>query len=324
LCEEGKELFEYAEENNRAIRFEASVGGGIPIIKSLKESFAANDIQAIYGIVNGTSNYILRSMQVDGFEFNKALSDAKRRGFAERNATLDVNGTDSAHKLALLTLLGFGKVVSLKDIYVEGITDIQPYDIEFAKDLGYCIKLLAIAKKIKDEIELRVHPTLVEEDHPLSSVRGVNNAIYVKGDLIGESLFYGKGAGMYPTSSAVVSDMIDLAKGAGRNAQTSSGVVRFSSGIKKIKPMEKIKSRYYVRFSAIDRPGVLASISSILAKEKISIASVKQIERRSQRVVPIIMLTHEALEKSMARALKSINAQSCIKAKSVAIRIENL
>ncbi len=324
LCEEGRELFEYANSQGRCIRFEGAVGGGIPIIKSLKESLISNNIQAIYGIVNGTSNYILWSMQQYKRDFKTALSDAKRLGFAEKNATLDVDGTDSAHKLALLALLGFGKSVSLKDIYVEGITDIQPCDIEYAKDLGYCIKLLAITKRSKDEIELRVHPTLLSEDHPLSTVRSIYNAIYVRGDLVDENLFYGKGAGMYPTASSVVADIADIAKSITKGIKECDCNMYFDSGVKRIKPIEKIRSRYYVRFNAIDKPGVLASVASVLSKYKISIASVKQVERRSEKEVPIVMLTHEASEKSMAIALKKIDVLGCIKHKSVAIRIERL
>ncbi len=324
LCEEGSDLFDYAANMNRSIRFEASVGGGIPIIKALKESLVANDIHAIYGIVNGTSNYVLHSMEVDGFDFKKALSNARKMGVAERNATLDVNGVDSAHKLSLLALLGFGNYFSLKNICIEGITDIEPYDIEYAKDMGYCVKLLAIAKMSGNELELRVHPTLVEREHPLASVRGVNNAIFIKGDLVGESLFYGKGAGKYPTSSAVVSDIIDLAKCIAEGSGLSCDTIRTSNKTRKIKPFEKIKSRYYIRFHAIDRPGVLASISRILSEYKISIASVKQVERKSEKVVPIVMLTHEALEKSLSAALKKIDRLSCIKPKTVAIKIERL
>ncbi len=324
LCEEGKELFDYANSQKRCIRFEGAVGGGIPIIKSLKESLAANNIEAIYGIVNGTSNYILWRMQVDKYDFKKALSEAQKLGFAERKAALDVDGTDSAHKLALLALLGFGKNVTLKDIYVEGITDIQPCDIEYAKELGYCIKLLAVTKRSKDQIELRVHPTLIEDDHPLSAVRSVYNAIYVKGDYAGECLFYGKGAGRYPTTSAVVADVIDLAKSINQGVRGCDCNLYFDSGIKKIKPIQDIRSRYYIRFQALDRPGVLASIANVLADYKISISSVKQVERRSDKVVPIVMLTHEASEKGMAAALKKINTLSCMKHRSVAIRIENL
>lgn len=324
LCEEGEALFKVAMDNKRCIRFEGAVGGGIPIIKSLKDGLAANEVQAIYGIVNGTSNYILSKMQAGNCDYKTALAEAKRLGVAEQNATLDVNGTDSAHKLALLALLGFGKSVSLDDIYVEGITDIQPCDIEYAKDLGHCIKLLAITKRSNDAIELRVHPTLVEEAHPLSSVRGIYNAIYVKGDCIGESLFYGKGAGRYPTTSAVVADIVDLAKAIRQGNRECDCNIYFNSGVKKVKPVDDVRSRYYVRFQAVDRPGVLATIASILAKHKISIASVKQVERSSEKVVPIVMLTHEALEKSMASALKEIDASKSIRRKSVAIRIERL
>lgn len=324
LCEEGKELFSLAGDHGCSIRFEASIGGGIPIVKALKESLIANNIQAIYGIINGTSNYILRSMELDKFDFKKALNSAKEKGFAEKNATLDVNGTDSAHKLALLALLGFGRAVSLKEIYVEGITRILPCDIEYAKNLGYNIKLLAIAKKTRDELELRVHPTLVDGEHPLAAVRGENNAIFVKGDLVGESLFYGKGAGKYPTSSAVVSDIIDAAKHICGKSDAYGSIPGFSHGIKRIKSFHEITSRYYIRFQAIDRPGVLASVSSILAKYKISIASVKQVERKSQKIVPIVMLTHDVKESNLAAALGRIDRLSCIKPKSVAIKIEKL
>lgn len=324
LCEEGEKLFDYAARAGRNIKFEASVGGGIPIIKALKESLIANDIEALYGIVNGTSNYILGSMEADKCGFKEALFNAKKMGVAERDATLDVSGADSAHKLALLALLGFGKGVTLKDIYVKGITGIEPCDIEYAKDLGYSIKLLAVAKRLRNELELRVHPTLVEIDHPLATVRGVNNAIFIKGDLVGEALFYGKGAGRYPTTSAVLSDIIDLARSIAHGAFSPGDTMRFKNGINKIRPIEKITSRYYIRLQAIDRPGVLASIAGILARYKISIASVKQVERRSQHVVPIVMLTHDALEKSMAAALKNIDRLPSIKSKSVAIKIERL
>ena len=322
LCEEGKEIFAEAARLKRRIRFEASVGSSIPIVKSLKESLISNKISAIYGIVNGTSNYVLWKMSREKCSFKEALNDAKIRGFAERNPRLDIDGTDSAHKLALLTLLGFGRNVSLKDIYKEGITKIQSGDIEYAKELGYSIKLLAIAKVLKGELELRVHPTLLAEDHPLSNVRGIYNAIYVKGDLLGESLFYGKGAGKFPTASAVAADIIDLAKSADREYLISDGQFEFKSGVRRIKPINAIKSKYYVRFSAIDRPGVLTAISGILAKYRMSIASVTQVQRRRLMVVPIVMMTHEAEEKDMKGALTEIDRLSCIKAKSVAIRVE--
>lgn len=324
LCEEGKEIFKMASDLGRRIRFEASVGSSIPIVKSLKESLLANKISAVYGIVNGTSNYILWRMAKESCSFNEALKDAKRNGFAERNPKLDIDGTDSAHKLALLTMLSFGRGVSLKEIYREGITKIQPIDIQYARELGYAIKLLAIAKSSKGELELRVHPTLLHEDHPLSNVRSIYNAIYVKGDLLGEALFYGKGAGRLPTASAVISDIIDLAKARERKDLIAAEQFEFKTDIKRVKPIDKIKSRYYIRCSAIDKPGVLAAISGVLAKYKISIATVTQVERRSLMMVPIVMMIHEAEEKSMSSALAEIDKLSYIKAKSVAIRVESV
>ncbi len=324
LSECGEELFDSALRHGRCIRFEGAVGGGIPIVEALKRSLSANHIESMYGIVNGTSNYVLWKMQEEGCDFREALADAKNMGFAERDPTLDVNGTDSAHKLALMALLGFGKIVPLKYISVEGISGIQPCDIEYARGLGYCVKLLAITKRSGDEIELRVHPTLLSESHPLSAVRGVNNAIYVKGDLIGDSLFYGKGAGRYPTSSAIVADVIDIARSINHGAKQCDCNMYYNDGIKRIRPEKDIVSRYYVRFQAIDRTGVLASISSVLSDYKISIASVKQIERRSQKIVPIIMLTHDAREEAMSAALRKIGVLGTVRHKPVAIKIENL
>ena len=321
LAEEGDDIFRAAKKYGRRIRFEAGVGSSIPIVKALKENIVPNKISAIYGIVNGTSNYILWQMAEKGCSFKDALKEAKSKGFAESNPRLDINGTDSAHKLALLTLLGFGKNVPLSKIYREGITKIQPGDILYAKELGYSIKLLAIAKLSNGELELRVQPTLLASDHPLSNVRSIFNAIYVKGDLQGESLFYGKGAGKYPTASAVIADIIDLAKTADCTAQEH---LAFKSGIKKVKPIENVKSKYYVRFSAIDRPGVLASIAGVLAKYRISIASVAQVERRSLMAVPIVMMTHVVEGKNMKKALTEIDRFSSIKDKSVAIRVESV
>jgi len=323
LCEEGEDIFNAATRYGRRLRFEASVGSCIPIIKSLKESFIPNKISAIYGIVNGTSNYILWKMAREKTSFKASLKDAQDKGYAERNAKLDINGTDSAHKLAILSLLGFGKRVTLGEIYKEGITNIQPGDIQYAKELGYAIKLLAIAKRAKNELELRVHPTLLDCEHPLSNVSSVYNAIYVKGDLIGEALFYGKGAGKYPTANAVIADILDLAA-PGEEGIFSPEPVGLKTDIKKIKPIDAIRSKYYVRFSAIDKPGVLATVSGILARYKISIARVTQVERRSLMTVPIVMMTHEAEEKSMRNALAEVDKLNSIKAKSVAIRVESL
>ena len=322
LSEEGEAIFNLANELGLCVGFEASVGGGIPIIRALKEGFVANRIGLIYGIINGTSNFILSKMGEDGLEFKEALALAQKGGYAERDPYLDISGGDAGHKLSVLALLGFGVAAKRGDIYTEGISDIEAQDILYAKEMGYAIKPLAIAKRGRpNSVELRVHPTLIPKSHLLANVRGVYNAIFVKGDLIGENLFYGQGAGAQPTSSAVVSDIIAIAKNAaeGCKAVRCIGIKRDIGTIKK---MEEVKTRYYIRFSAIDKPGVLARISGILAKYKISIASVTQKERKTVSVVPIVMMTHEALERNMAKALKEIDALSMIRKKSVRIRVE--
>jgi len=325
LAQHGEEIFKTAVEHSKDVRFEGSIGGGIPIVKALSEGFVSSKINAIYGIINGTSNYILSRMSDDGCDFKVALQQAKKMGVAETDPSLDLNGMDSAHKLVLLAELGFGVFPKLKQVYCEGILGIEPIDIRYAREMGYEIKLLAIAKRTKEGIDLRVHPTFVPSEHVLANVKGVYNAIYVKGDLIGESLFYGEGAGKFPTANAVVSDIVDLAK---RTIKTSKIVEEMpsragarSAGIKKI---EDVKSTYYIRFSAVDKPGVLAKISGILAKNNISISNVTQKGERGFTVVPIVMMTHIAQESKLRKALELIDKLSIIKKKSVAIRMEKL
>ncbi len=322
LSSYGCEIFKLADQLGLCIGFEASVGGGIPIIRALSQGFVANRIDLIYGIINGTSNFILSKMAEEGLGFKEALAIAQDKGYAERDPQLDISGGDSSHKLSILALLGFGIAAKPAEIYTEGIADIEPSDIEFAKEYGYAIKLLAIAKRAVDSVELRVHPTLIPAKHLLSGVGGVYNAIFVKGDLVGENLFYGQGAGASPTSSAVVSDIIAIAKSMG-DGYKSSGSVGFRKDVKRIKKMGDIKTRYYIRFSVLDKPGVLAKISGILAKHNISIANVNQVERSSAGVVPLIMMTHEALERDMTAALREIDRLSAEKKKSVRIRIED-
>lgn len=321
LSDSGLEIFSLANTLGLSVGFEASVGGGIPIIRALKEGFIANRIDLVYGIVNGTSNFILSKMADEGISFGEALSMAKTKGYAERDPKLDITGSDSAHKLSVLALLGFGIAVKPAGIYTEGIADIEPSDIRFAKEYGYAVKLLAIAKRSGKSAELRVHPTLIPQKHLLASVNGVYNAIFVKGDLVGENLFYGQGAGQAPTSSAVVSDIVAIAKSMSDDYKSAESVP-FRKDVGGVKKMDDVRTRYYIRFSAMDRPGVLAKISGILAKYDISIASVTQLQRKSESGVPIIMMTHEALERDMQRALKEIDALSVIKKKSVRIRIE--
>lgn len=321
LAESGYEIFNLANALGVCVGFEASVGGGIPIIKSLAEGFVANRLNLIYGIVNGTSNFILSKMADEGKNFKEALGEAQERGYAERDPYLDISGLDSSHKLSILALLGFGIPSRKGDIYTEGITGIDEVDIQYAKELGYSIKLLAIAKRTGGSLELRVHPTFIPKSHLLADVKGVYNAIFVKGDLIGENLFYGEGAGAHPTSSAVVSDIVAIARDISREGRIEKSVA-FKKDVGRIRKMDEVRTRFYIRFSAIDKPGVLARISGILGKHKISIASVTQKERKHAKVVPVVMVTHEALELNMAKAIKEIDGLGAIKKKTVRIRME--
>lgn len=322
LATEGEGIFKKAEEAGKEILFEASVGGGIPIIKSIREGMIGNTFHSIFGILNGTSNYILSRMSSEGYPFKKALEEAQLKGYAERDPSLDIKGWDSAHKLAILSFLAFGKRVDIKDIYVEGISGISPFDIQYAKEMGYVLKLLAIAKRDGESLEVRVHPTLLPEEHLMSSVSGVYNAIFVDADLVGKQLFYGEGAGKLPTASAVLSDIMDIAYTIAYGRIPGKFAVPARSEIKNIKKIEEVYMKYYVHFSAIDKPGVLAKIAHLLGKNNISIASVVQKERREASIVPVVMLTHGSKEKDMQEALKSIDKLPAIKRKSVLIRVE--
>lgn len=327
LSDSGPEIFGLADELGLSVGFEASVGGGIPIIRAMKEGFIANKFSLVYGIINGTSNFILSKMAEEKISFDEALKIAQDKGYAERDPRLDINGSDSAHKLSVLASLGFGITAKGSSIYTEGITDIDRDDIEYALEMGYAIKSLAIAKRSGSELELRVHPTLIDKTHLLANVNGVYNAIFVKGDLLGENLFYGQGAGALPTSSAVISDIITIASNSsisccgGRN--TSQKYMPIRKDVSRIKKMDEVRTRYYIKFLALDKPGVLAKISGILAKYNISIASVTQKERRAVGAVPIVMMTHDSLERDMSKALKEIRALNVIGKKLVRIRVEN-
>jgi len=325
LAQEGRELFALARDRGKSIYFEASVGAGIPIIKSLREGLVANNFYSIFGIVNGTSNFILSEMSLNNRTFADALRQAQIKGFAEKDPALDIEGIDSAHKLILLTYLCFGRLVALGDIFIEGISQISLADVNYAKELGFEIKLLAIAKKEDDELEVRVHPTLIPKSHLLASVGGVFNAIYVSGDLAGDLLFYGPGAGQLSAASGVVSDLVDLAQGITAGLFRTTLNIILDKSINKLRKIEEAQSRYYIRFMAQDKPGVLAKVSGVLAKFGISIASVTQKERTARfEAVPIVMLIHEAKEKNLRAALKIINRLEIIKQKSVAIRMEQV
>jgi len=327
LALHGDEIFREASQFDVDVNFEASVGGGIPLIRSIKEGLVADRIQSIVGILNGTSNYILSKMTDEGRDFKEVLREAQERGYAEADPTFDIEGIDAAHKLAILIQLAFGTSLDFKDIFIGGISGITPLDIQFSREFGYRIKLLAIAKLDRGRIEARVHPTMIPENHLLSTVEGVFNAIYIKGDAIGPTLFYGQGAGQMPTGSAVVSDLVEL----GRNILTRVTGRRVpalsfqGSAIEKIplKRMEEVVLPYYMRFSALDRPGVLSKISGILGKNEISISAVIQKGRQVNGAVPIVMMTHEAREASVHKALKEIDRLGVILGKTMLIRVEN-
>jgi homoserine dehydrogenase len=320
LATEGNEIFSEARKHGVEIGFEASVAGGIPIIKVIREGLVANRIMSVYGIINGTSNYILTKMTDEGGEFSDALKEAQRLGYAEADPTYDIEGIDSAHKLAILASLAYGIPLSFDEVYKEGITKIASMDIEFAKELGYKIKLLAIAKSVDNEVELRVHPTMLPKDHLISKVDGVFNAVYVEGDAVGDTLYYGRGAGDMPTGSAVVSDISDIA----RNilAKAKIPLIEVEESPVKIRKMEDVRSMYYFRFTALDRPGVLSKISGILGENNISIASVIQKGRRIGEAVPVVILTHMAREKDIRKALEEIDKLPVVADRTYFIRVE--
>jgi len=326
LSEHGHELFSAAAQHRVDIAFEASVAGGIPIIRAVQESFASDRISGFLGILNGTSNYILSRMTDEGADFRDVLKDAQRQGYAEADPTLDVGGGDAMHKLSVLLGLAFGKTVNPKKIYTEGISQITPLDIAFARELGYRIKLLAICRGTANEVDARVHPTLIPEGHLLSRVNGTFNAIFMQSEDVGPTMFYGKGAGMMPTGSAVVADIISLSRNIVQGITNRVSVFPAQGralGAIHIKPMREIQSRFYLRFSAVDKPGVLSKVAGILGRNHISIHSVVQKGRKvSGGTVPLFMLTHEARESDLQKALKQLDRLSLLKQNTMIIRIE--
>lgn len=326
LAEHGREIYQAAERCGVSLAFEASVGGGIPIVRALRCGLSANHIQTIMGILNGTSNYILTRMTQEGHPYTKVVQDAVDLGLAEDPPTLDVDGTDAAHKLAILISIAFGSPASFKEIYREGISSLTPDDIRFAGDFGYSVKLLAICRNLGDRLEARVHPAMIPGDHILANVNESYNAIYLEGDFVGPNLYYGLGAGRRPTASAVVSDIIDLARhirlGANGIMPPLAHFRPPDKGIL-IQPMEELTSEYYFRFSALDRPGVLSKIAGILADQQISISSVIQKGREAGGSVPVVMLTHEALESNVRKAVSLIDQLDVVMDKTVMIRVEN-
>ncbi len=324
LAEEGQLIFKEAKKNKKSIYFEASVGAGIPLIKTIREGLVANRFMGLYGIINGTCNFVLSKMLQEDCSFKAALEEAKKRGFAERNPSLDIDGFDSAHKLAILTYLAFGRLVKPEDIFVEGISAISLSDVRYADKLGMSIKLLAIAKVANKELEVRVHPTLIPKSHLLSSVNGIFNAIYLNTDFAGDILLYGEGAGQMSAASAVVSDLVSVAEKIISQAAPQNEILPRKPLIRKLKKIDQIETRFYIRFMAIDKPGVLSKISGILGKFGISISSVTQQEKRRSSAVPVVMLTHDAKEKNMCLALEQIYKLAVIRERPVAIRMEKI
>ena len=286
----GQELFDMAEKHDVDFRFEASVGGGIPIIMPLKQCLTANRISEVLGIVNGTTNYMLTKMSEEGMSYDDVLKEAQEKGYAEANPSADVDGLDAARKAAILSSIAFNMRISLADVSVEGITKITPEDISYAKNLGYVVKLLAIGKETDDGINVRVHPVFLPKEHPLASVNGVYNAIFVRGNAIGEAMFYGPGAGSLPTASAVVADIIDVS----RDIVTHSfGRLNCTCYREKVLcPIEKTQSSYYVRLLVEDKPGVLGAIATAFGNADVSLQSVIQTQRDGNEHAEIVAITH--------------------------------
>jgi homoserine dehydrogenase len=326
LASQGNAIFRAAAEKGVDLAFEASAGGCMPIIKSIRESLAGNTIKSMIGILNGTCNYILSKSTEDGSTFEAALAEAQAKGFAEADPSLDIEGFDTAHKLAILMSLAYGMTINFNDIYIEGISRITPMDIEHADQFGYRIKLLAISKNMGDAVEARVHPTMIPHDNLLSSVNGSLNAITISGDATGDILLNGYGAGMMPTASAVISDAVDIARNILSGASGRVPLLSYQmENIREIPvlPVDEIFTHYYIRFSAEDRPGVLSKISGILGDFDISIKSVHQKGRESKGPVPIVMLTHLAREADVQKALTKITALDVVSDQPVLIRIED-
>lgn len=325
LAVHGQEIFRSAEENKLDVGFEASVGGGIPIVRTLRQGLSGDRVRAVYGIVNGTSNYILTQMSEQEAEFEPVLLRAQAEGLAEADPSFDVDGIDAAHKLTLLIQLAFGVYVPFEQIPTEGIRHVTPLDIRFARELGYVIKLLAIAKLHGREVEARVHPTMVPRKHVLADVKGAYNGITVDGEALGQTFYYGLGAGMMPTATAVLADVIEVARNRVYGSSGATPPLGYPIGEQKrarLRPLERCESEFYLRLHAVDRPGVLGQIASILGRRQISIAAVTQHGNGEGGVVPVVMRTHRALERNLRLALREIARLRVIRKPVGVIRIE--
>lgn len=326
VAEHGPALFQAAEASGVSLYFEASVGGGMPTIKTIREALVANEIRSIKTIINGTSNYILTQMASRGLDFAAALGEAQAQGFAEADPTLDVGGGDAGHKVAIMASLVYGGYVPFEKMPIEGITTISAEDVAMAAELGYTLKLLGIIRRGEsdEDIDVRVHPAMLHRDHILASVNGVLNAVLLEGDAVGPILLYGRGAGEMPTASAVVSDIVDVARNilSGRPMRISMGYYSHANALQ-LRSIDSLETRYYLRFSVLDRPGVLASIAGAFGRHGISIASVTQKEAGRADRIPVIFLTHRATEKNLRTAVTEIERLDFVQAKTQVIRIED-
>ncbi|WP_303722586.1 homoserine dehydrogenase [Malonomonas rubra] len=322
----GQEILAAAEKQGVDVMFEAAVGGGIPVISAIKENLCANNFSNVLGILNGTCNYILTEMTENGSDFAPVLQSAQELGYAEADPSFDIEGIDTAHKIALLAALCFGTKVDFDNVYTEGITKVAAIDIQFATQMGYKIKLLAIGKNLGDQIEVRVHPTMIPASYQLAEVDGVFNAIRLSGDFLGPALLYGSGAGMDATASAVMGDVMSIGRDMLAGAKRRTPIMGYCAEQiveLPIKPMSEIVSHYYLRFTTVDKPGVLAQISSILGKYDISIQSMIQPERHEADAVPIVIMTHDAKEANINQALAEIDQLEIVQQPTRLIRVEN-
>lgn len=318
----GHEVMETAEEHGVDIMFEASVGGGIPIICPLKRSLVSNEVQSVSGIVNGTTNYMLTRMAEDGLDYDAALAEAQERGFAEADPTADVDGLDAAAKIAILASIAFNSRVTFPEVPVEGIRGITPHDIAYAAEMGYVIKLIAIARRTPTGVDVRVHPTMIRKDHPLAKVNGVYNAIYVVGDAVGETMFFGEGAGSLPAASAVVGDVIEVARHIGGGCLGIIGCT--CNEHLPVRDIDELETEYYVRLIVRDEPGVLGAVAGIFGANGVSLGSVIQKRRDADGDAEIVWVTHRAAEHDVRAALTAIAALTAVREVGSVIRVEDL
>jgi homoserine dehydrogenase len=320
IAHDGTRLAARAEQNGLVLAFEAAVAGGIPVIKALREGLAGNRVERVYGILNGTSNYILTTMRESAHEFAEVLAEAQRLGYAEADPSFDIDGVDAAHKLAILASVAFGRPVDLAGVYAEGIRHISRLDIDFAEELGYRIKLLGIARRDGDGLEQRVHPCMVPRATPIAAVEGVYNAVVAEGDFVGRVVLQGRGAGAFPTASAVVADLVDIA--AGRHVApfgAPTAALRPIPGV----PIERHQGAYYIRLMVVDQPGVIADVAGALRDEQVSMESMIQRGRAPGEAVPVVLTTHVTVEAAMRRALARIEALDTVLEPPHMIRIED-